>query len=258
MCLYTPPCLYTPLYICMLPHTFIQPPVCLYAPQGCTHPQGPPMLLCSCMVLAHCMLWGGCFSVLCVLGHTTPIWGCLPPYYTPHSVVGSLCIVILRDISSYVGLSPSIEGFGSVPPITGGGWGDTSVAVHMLILLHLLFVVHYVSCLNHGSNYYSSNYSGIFWPVISVISISGSFSDRVSSKPWCGSTTTLDAEELLRCFWLHFYATAADSIFNASSGLCQLCYGFSTGRFFLFFRIEPPTVCILYMFGVCSGVCFLF
>ena len=28
--------------------------------------------------------------------------------------------------------------------------------------------------------------------------------------------------------------------------------------FFFFFRVEPPTVCILYMFGVCSGVCFLF
>ena len=107
--------------------------------------------------------------------------------------------------------------------------------------------MHYVSCLNHGSDYYSSNYSGIFWPVISVVSISGSFSDRVSSKPWCGSTTTLDAKELWKCFWLCFYATAADSIFNASSGLCQLCYGFSTGRFFLFFRVDPPTICILYM-----------
>ena len=40
--------------------------------------------------------------------------------------------------------------------------------------------MHYVSHLNHGSDYYSSNYSGIFWPVISVISISGSFSDRFS------------------------------------------------------------------------------
>ena len=61
----------------------------------------------------------------------------------------------------------------------------------MLILLHLFFVVHHVSCLNHGSDYYSSNYSGIFWPIISVISISGSFSDRVSSKPWCGSPPPL-------------------------------------------------------------------
>ena len=129
--MFVPPvCLYAPLYICTTP-------IHLYAPRGVHTPQGPPMLLCSCMVLAHCMLWGGCFSVLCVLGHTTPIWGCLPLITPPHSIVGSLCIVILRDISSYVGLSPSIEGFGGVPPITGGGWGDTSAAVHMLILLHL-------------------------------------------------------------------------------------------------------------------------
>ena len=58
------------------------------------------------------------------------------------------------------------------------------------------FVVHYVSHFDHSSNYYSSSYSGIFWPVISVISDSGSFPDRVSSKPWYGSTTTLDAKRL--------------------------------------------------------------
>ena len=71
-------------------------------------------------------------------------------------------------------------------------------------------------------------YSGIFW---SVISASGSFPDRVSSKPWHGSTTTLDAERLWRCSWLHLCATAANFIFSASSSLCQLCYGFSTDRF---------------------------
>ena len=82
-----------------------------------------------------------------------------------------------------MGLSPSIEGFGGVPPSLGGlGWHISSSTVHILILLNI-FVVHYVSRLNHGSDYYSSSYSGIFWPVISVISISGSFSDRVSSKP---------------------------------------------------------------------------
>ena len=156
-----------------------------------------------------------------------------------------------------MGLSPSIEGFGGVPPITGEV-GVTHQQLFTCSFCYTFFVVHYVSCLNHGSDYYSSNYSGIFWPVISVISISGSFSDRVSSKPWCGSTTTLDVKELWRCFWLSFCAAAADSIFNASSGLCQLCYGFSTGRFFLFSELSLPPFCILYMFDVCSGVCFLF
>ena len=124
-----------------------------------------------------------------------------------------------------------LKGLGVFPHHLGRFGGHiSSSAVHMLILIHF-FVVHYVSCLDHGSDYYSSSYSGIFWPVISVISVSGSFPDRVSSKPWCGSTTTLDAKELWRCSWLQFCAAAANSIFNASSGLCQLCYGFSTGRF---------------------------
>ena len=67
----------------------------------------------------------------------------------------------------------------------------------------------------------------------------------------------LDTEELWRCFWLCFCAAAADSIFNAFSGLCQLCYGFFTGRFFSFFRVEPPTV--LYLIYVwCLFWCLLF
>ena len=214
------------------------------------------MLLCSCMVLAHCMLWG-CFSVLCVLGHTTPIWGCLPLNYTPHTPLLVLCALLFSGISVLMWAFPLLlKGLGVFPPSLGEV-GVTHQQLFTCSFCYTFFVVHYVSRLNHGSNYYSSNYSGIFWPVISVVSISGSFSDRVSSKPWCGSTTTLDAEELWRCFWLCFCAAAADSIFNASSGLCQLCYGFSTGRFFLFSELSLPPFCILYMFGVCSGVCFL-
>ena len=105
-----------------------------------------------------------CGGVVFLYWDTSPLFGGASPLITPpHSIVGSLCIVILRDISSYVGLSPSIEGFGGVPPITGGGlgWHISSSAVHILILLHF-FVVHYVSRLNHGSDYYSSSYSGIF------------------------------------------------------------------------------------------------
>ena len=200
-------------------------------PQGCTHPICPHALLCTCMVLEHLHVVGGCSLLKCVLEHITSIWGCLPLNYTPHTPLLVPCALLFSGISvSYVGLSPSIEGFGGFPHHLGRFGGHiSSSAVHMLILI--LFVVHYVSCFDHGSNYYSSSYNGIFWPVISVISVSGSFPDRVSSKPWCGSTTTLDAEELWRCSWLCFCATAANSIFNASSGFCQLWYGFSTGRF---------------------------
>ena len=119
------------------PHMFIYPPVHSYAPWGCTTPQGPPCF-CAPAWFWHIACCGGVFFCFMCIGTHHPYLGVPPPFYTPpHSIVGSLCIVILRDISSNVGLSPSIEGFGGVPPITGGGWGDTSVAVHMLILLHL-------------------------------------------------------------------------------------------------------------------------
>ena len=107
-----------PLYICMppihlyIPHTFV-------CPLGVHTPQGPPMLLCSCMVLAHCMLWGVVF-LFYVYWDTPPLFGGASPFITPLTLCcSSLCIVILRDISSYVGLSPSIEGFGGVPPLLG-------------------------------------------------------------------------------------------------------------------------------------------
>ena len=47
----------------------------------------------------------------------------------------------------------------------------------------------------------------------------------------------------------------ATSIFDASSGLCQLCYGFSTGRFL--FQSWASHHVVHYMFGFHSGVCFL-
>ena len=132
---------------------------------------------------------------------------------------------------------PSVEGFKGVSPISFGGWGHQHLRcpyVHSCTF----FVVHYVSHFDYGSDYhsdcYSSIYSGIFWLVFHVISDSGSLPDRVSSKLGSalhGSTTTLNAKRLWRCSWLSFCATAANFIFNASFSLCQLCYGFSTGRF---------------------------
>ena len=34
-------------------------------------------------------------------------------------------------------------------------------------------------------------------------------------------------------------------------------YAMGSPQVGFFFRVEPPIICILYMFGVCSGVCFL-
>ena len=219
-----------PLYICTPPiHSYT--PIHLYTPQGCIHPPWAPML----SVLLHgfgaLYVVGDCF-LLNVYWGTPPLFGGASPLLPPTLLVGYLCIVILRDISSYVGAFPLLlKGLGGVSPSLGEVWGGTSALCCSHVHSYTFFVVHYVSRLDHGSDYYSSSYCGIFWPVISVISVSGSFPNRVSRKPWCGSTTTLDAEELWKCSWLHFCGAAAYSIFNASSGLCQLCYGFSTGRF---------------------------
>ena len=218
----------TPPYICMpLPY--------VYMPQGCTHPHRPPMLFCApAWFWSICMFWGVvlCLNVCWDTSLTPPLFGGASPLITaPHTLLLVSCALLFSGIlPSYVGLSPSIEGFVGVPHHLVV-WGAHQLYSCPHAHSCTFFVVHYVSHFDHGSNYYSSSYSGIFWPVISVINDSGSFPDRVSSKPWHGSITTLDAQGLWRCSWLSFCAAAANSIFNASSGLCQLCYGFSTGRF---------------------------
>ena len=222
-----PPCLCTPLYVHTPPY-ICTPPVYLYAPRGVHTPPWAPHALSVPAWFWSIVCCGGLFFYLMCIGAHHPYLGVPPPYYTPTLLVSYLCIVILRDVSSYVGAFPLLlKGLGVFPPSLGEVWG-TSALCCSHVHSYTFFVVHYVSCLDHGSDYYSSRYCGIFWPVISV---SGSFPNRVSWKPWCGSTTTLDAEELWKCSWLRFCAAAAYSIFNASSGLCQLCYGFSTGRF---------------------------
>ena len=179
---------------------------------------------------------GGCNGFHFVLGHPPlhhPCLGVPPLHYTPtpshwfpaHWYVSGISVC-------YVGISLlSGRVWGCFPHQLGVG----ASALEMSICSFLyIFVVHYVSCFNYGSNYYSSSYSGIFWPVFCVISDRSSFPNRVSSKlgsAWHGSTTTLDAKRLWRYSWLSFCSTAATSIFNASLSICQLCYGFSTGRF---------------------------
>ena len=218
----------------MPPHSYA--PIHLYTPRGVHTLHMPHTLLCICVFLEALHVVVGSNGLPFVLGHlpyTTTVWGCLPFNYTPtlshwfpvHQYVSGISVC-------YVGISLLLKGLG-VFPMSWGVWGHQHLRcpyAHSCTF----FIVHYVSRFDYGSNYYSSSYGGIFWPVISVISDSGSFPDRVSSKigsAWHGSTTILDAERLWRCSWLSFCATAANSIFNASFSLCQLCYGFSTGRF---------------------------
>ena len=216
-----------PLYI----HT---PPVPL--PQGCTHPICPPYSSVHLYVLGgfacHGQLYGAPFCVRTLPLHH-PCMGVPPLHWHPTLNWLPCALVCFRDTSMLCGIFPSVEGFRGVSPSVGDFGGHQHLNAHMLILVHI-FVVHYVSCFYYSSDYYSTGYSGIFWPVIIVISDSGSFPDRVLSElgsAWSGYTTTLDAKRLWRCYWGSFYATAATSIFDASSSLWQLCYGFFTGRF---------------------------
>ena len=58
-----------------------------------------------------------------------------------------------------------------------------------------------------------------------------------------------------RCYWSCLCAIAATSIFNTSSGLCQLCHEFSTGTFH--FQSWASNCYVYYMFVACFVVCFL-
>ena len=130
-----PPHSYIP-YICMLPYSSVH----------------------QC-VLEALHVVGGCNGLPFVLGHlpyTTPVWGCLPFNYTPHTQSLVPCaLVCFRDISMLCGHFPSVEGFGHVPPSVGKFGGHQHLRcpyAHSCTF----FVVHYVSCFYYSYNYYSS------------------------------------------------------------------------------------------------------
>ena len=207
LCLYAPVCLYTP--IC--PHT----PVHQYVLRG------------------FCMLWGvviGPLTCWTLPLHLLLYGGASPSVYTPTHSWAPLCIgMFWRYLYVIWGFFLILGVF----PICWGFWGASAHGMSICSFLYI-FAVHYVSHFYHGYDYYSSNYSGIFWPVICFISDCCSFPDGFSSNrgsAWSGSATILDAKRFWRCYWLCLCATAVTSIFDAFSGLCQLCYGFSTGRF---------------------------
>ena len=116
--------------------------------------------------------------------------------------------------------------------------------------------MHYVSCFNYSFDYYSSSYSGIFWPVFHVISDSGSFLSPVS----------LDQHGMVPPppLMLRVSGGVLGSVSvpqqQPPSSMPPLAYAncaMGSPQVGFFFRVEPPIICILYMFGVHSGVCFL-
>ena len=201
-------------------------PLYIHIPLRGVHPICSPYS-CASVCSQRCLhVVGGCKGPL-YIGHfpyTSPCMG-VPPrqFYIPAEVVGfPVHWYVLGILVCHRGIFPSVGGL-------GGSAHETAMCSFLYIS-----VVCYVSHFYYGYDYYSSNYGGIFWPVISFFSDCGSFLDGAScniGSVRSGSTTTLDAKRLWRCYCLCLCATAATSIFDAYSGLCQLCYGFSTGRF---------------------------
>ena len=115
-------------------------------------------------------------------------------------------------------------------------------------------VVHYVSSLYYYSyDYYAPGDCTVLWYVISLISYHCSLFDGAScniGSVWCGSATTPDTKMPWKCYWPFLCATVVTSIFDASSGLCQLCHQFSTGRFLF----QSWASAILYIISLVSGL----
>ena len=123
-----PPCLYTS--------------ICLYAPRGVHTPICPLLFYASVCFWRLCMLWGVVMgSLLCwdTLLYITPDWGCLPFITPPHSVIGSLCIGMFRDISMLCGHFPSVRKGLGVFPISWG-WGASALEMSICSFLHLFVV----------------------------------------------------------------------------------------------------------------------
>ena len=184
LCSYTPVHLYAPLYICTPPG--------VYTPSHMF-----PILLCASVCSQRLLhIVGGCKGLPYVLGHfpyTTPVWSASPLVAPPTLSWLPCALVSFGDICMSCMHFPLLLGYGGVPPLFGGSGGTSALVMPICSFLYI-FVVHYVSCFYYGYDYYSSSYGGIFWPVISLISDSGSFPHRVSSKlgsVWSASTTTL-------------------------------------------------------------------
>ena len=118
----------------------------LYAPymfvchQGCTPPPiCPHTLLCLC-VLGGFACCEGCNGLPFGLGHPTlhhPCLGVPPLYYTPHTVIGSLCIGMFWGYQYVMWAFPFCqEGVGCFPHQLWG-WGSSALEMSICSFLYL-------------------------------------------------------------------------------------------------------------------------
>ena len=192
------------------------------------NPHMSPMLPCASACTGGICMWMGDVGPSFCLD-TPHMFGCLPMCPTPPCIYMLPCLSVCSRgyCMNYGGTSNMLGDWGASAHLSG----FCCLSVHPWDLHYAssctFLVVYYVSSLYfHCCDYYSSSDCGVFWYVISMIDDHGSLFDGDSynvGSAWCGSATTPDIKR--------FCATAATSIFDASSGLCQLCHGFSTGRF---------------------------
>ena len=171
---YRCPYVHTPLYV----HT---PHICSYTPLGVqTHCHMSPILLCICMFLEASACCGGCRAPYMLDTSLTcwthlPVWG-VPPHMSYTPLIGWLpCASVCFGISACdMGNIPLVMGVWGMFPHMLWVLGHHHHGVCICYILSFLGV-HYVSCIYHGYDYYSSSYNGVFWTVICLISDHGSY-----------------------------------------------------------------------------------
>ena len=144
-----------------------------------------------------------------------------------------LCLSVHSFATQFITVMPvALHHCGLLLYWTGCLW--MYAQLHAVDLFFSLLCFHYVS----GFFYNGCDCCcdcGVLWYIISPHNCyHGPLLDGASSdiRPaYCGSTTTTNTKECWRCCWPCHCATVATSVSEASSSLCQLCYGSSTGRF---------------------------
>ena len=227
-----PPYICIPLYI-YTPHTFVCS--CTFAPPTPTYiciPHKSPLLP---------------YTSLCFRGYLHVILGCGPPYvgqppkgeWMPPHVSKMPCM--LPCISAY--------SMGYLHVLWARhfllGAGGVSMSVRLLVSVSTSTGCPLCSScafLQFIMSKASTTMATTTTPPVTVVSSGMSSISSVTVPPYLMVLPTMlgqhnvvllppDIKMFWRCSWPCICATAATSIYIASLGLCQLCRGFSTGRF---------------------------
>ena len=153
--------------------------------------------------------------------------------------------------------------WGILPLCWGFGGINTSIKLGVLQYIHwvsimLYLVVHFVSSIYHGYDYYSASYGGVFWSVIYFISDHGPFLDRASCNMG-QHEVVLPPPLMLRCPGgvIGLASVPQQQPQPLNPLLAYANYAMGSPQVGFLFRAEPSTILYI-MFGVHSGVCFLF